>query len=59
MVVVIFGEGNGKVKALVEFWNLWWFEWRWRRKKMKEKGWRSCSGGGDEEELVEVLVLVK
>jgi len=39
------------VEALVEFWSLWWFPWRWRRKKMKVKGWRSCSGGcggGDE-----------
>ena len=43
-----FGEGKGKVEALVEFWNLWW-----RRKKMKVKVWRSGGGcgGGDEESL--------
>ena len=45
----------------MEVWNLWWFPWRWRRKKMKVKGWRSCSGGcgGDKEELVNVKALVK
>ena len=26
---------------------------------MKERGWSSCGGGGDEEELMEVRVLVK
>ena len=36
------------MKALVELLELWWFEWRWRMRKMKEKGWRSCSGVGDE-----------
>jgi len=44
----------------VEFWNLWWFEWRWTRRKMKVKVWRSGGGclGGDEEEM-EVRVLMK
>ena len=44
------------MEALVEFWNLWWFEWRWRRKKMKVKGLEKC---GDKEELVNVKALVK
>ena len=50
VVVFFFGEGKGKVEALGEFWNLWWFPWRWRRKKMKVRSWRSCGGccGGDE-----------
>ena len=40
-----------KVEALVEFLELWWFKWRWSRKKMMVGSWRSCSGcgcGGDE-----------
>ena len=51
-----------KVETLVELLKLWWFIWRWRRKKMKVESWRSCGGGcgsGDEEELVVVGVLVK
>jgi len=50
------------VEALVEFWNLWWCIWRWKRKKMKVRSWSSCSGccsGGDEEELVMVKALEK
>ena len=58
MVVVILEKVKERWKLWWSCWNLWWFTWRWRRRKMKEKGWRSCSGGcggGDEEELVEVL----
>ena len=47
-----FGKVKEKEDALVELLELWWFPWRWRRKKMKVRSWRSCSGGccgGDEE----------
>ena len=51
VVVVVLEKVKEKVEALVEFWSLWWFKWRRRRKKMKVGSWRSCSGcgcGGDE-----------
>ena len=51
MVVVVLEKVKEKVEALVELLKLWWFKWRWRRKKMKVRSWRSCSGcccGGDE-----------
>ena len=50
MVVVVLE----KVKEMVGFdgiLELWWFKWRWRKKKMMVEGWRSCSccvcGGGE------------
>ena len=49
VVVVVLEKVKEKVETLVELLELWWFEWRWRKKKMKV--WRSCSGccgGGDE-----------
>jgi len=51
MVVVFLEKVKEKVEALVELLKLWWFKWRWRRKKMKVRSWKSCSGccyGGDE-----------
>ena len=35
MVVVFLEKVKEKVEALVELLELWWFIWRWRRKKMK------------------------
>ena len=35
VVVVVLEKVKEKVEALVEFLELWWFKWRWRRKKMK------------------------
>jgi len=43
----IFGEGKGEGGSFGGVLELWWFPWRWRRKKMKVRSWRSC-GGGDE-----------
>ena len=34
-MVVVLEKVKQKVEALVEFWGLLWFKWRWRRKKMK------------------------
>jgi len=44
-----FGEGKGEGESFGGV--CWRFTWRWRRKKMKVRSWRSCSGccyGGDE-----------
>ena len=46
----------------MELLELWWFIWRWRKKKMKVESWRGWSVVVVEEmkeELVEVKVLVK
>ena len=44
----IFGEGKGEGRSFGGVLELWWFEWRWRKKKMKVESWRGCSCGGDE-----------
>ena len=51
VVVVVLEKVKEKVEVLMEFWSLWWFKWRWRRKKMMIRSWRSCSCfdcGGEE-----------
>jgi len=53
--VVFLEKVKEKVEALVEFWSLWWFPWRWRRKKMKVRSWRSCGGGWVEKMVMEEL----
>jgi len=35
VVVVFLEKVKEKVEALVELLKLWWFKWRWRRKKME------------------------
>ena len=35
VVVVVLEKVKENVETLVELLKLWWFKWRWRRKKMK------------------------
>ena len=42
---------EGRRGGIYRSWNLWWFIWRWRKKKMKVeswRGWSDCCCGGDE-----------
>ena len=50
-MVVVLEKVKEKVEVLMEFWSLWWFKWRWRRRKMMVGSWRSyicCGYVGDE-----------
>jgi len=42
-------EEGGALMELLKLLELWWFPWRWKRKRMK-LSWRSGGGclGGDE-----------